>query len=351
MDNQKTNRLEFIDLAKGLCIMLVVFQHVTSTFGVSDYPFKLGLASFRMPLYFFLSGLFFKSYSGFLEFLEKKFNKLFIPFVFFFLTTSCTLPYLLAYFNLRSFPKSDIWLSFFFQESFPNIPIWFLLGLFFVNLIFYALYILAHQCFHKNWMRYLILFSILVGFVGCLLGYKQINLPMFLDSAMTALPFFLCGFLIYRYTPLVFPNKLDKWNLVFAISLLAVPLIFCNESVHYLENKISMSVFAMYAYGLSGTLGILLLSKKINKLPLVSYFGRYSIIILLTHGWILWVCIKIYHSLSFTLNPMLAVVLIFTLTMFSYLAVIPICKKIIPWFCAQKDLVSFRKIFFKNHTF
>ena len=78
MDNQKTNRLEFIDLAKGLCIMLVVFQHVTSTFGVSDYPFKLGLASFRMPLYFFLSGLFFKSYSGFLEFLEKKFIKLLI---------------------------------------------------------------------------------------------------------------------------------------------------------------------------------------------------------------------------------------------------------------------------------
>ena len=351
MGVQNTNRLEFIDLAKGLCIMLVVFQHVTSTFGVSDYLFKSGLASFRMPLYFFLSGLFFKSYSGFLEFFEKKFNKLFIPFVFFFLTTSCALPYLLAYFGLRSYPKASVWLSFFFQESFPNIPIWFLLGLFLVNLIFYVLYILACRCSPKNWVRYLIVFSILVGFVGCLLGYKQINLPMFLDSAMTALPFFLCGFLTYRYTPLVFPNKSDKWNFIFAIGLLAIPLIFCNESVHYLENKISMSVFSMYAYGLSGTAGILLLSKQINKIPLVSYFGRYSIIILLTHGWILWAGIKIYRSLSFSLNPMLAVVLIFILTMLSYLAVIPLCKKTIPWFCAQKDLVSFRKIFFKNHTF
>lgn len=39
--------------------------------------------TFRMPLYYFLSGLFFKTYRGFFDFVLKKINKLLIPFAFF----------------------------------------------------------------------------------------------------------------------------------------------------------------------------------------------------------------------------------------------------------------------------
>lgn len=49
-------RIDFIDLAKGICIILVVIGHC----GVSKYiP---GYEIVRMPLYFVLSGLFFKNY-------------------------------------------------------------------------------------------------------------------------------------------------------------------------------------------------------------------------------------------------------------------------------------------------
>lgn len=57
-------RIEFIDLAKGICIILVVIFH----FDV-DIPL---LRPMRMPLYFILSGLFFKDYGGFINFLTKK---------------------------------------------------------------------------------------------------------------------------------------------------------------------------------------------------------------------------------------------------------------------------------------
>lgn len=65
------NRIVWIDLAKGFCIMLVVFHHVASVLGVS-YPFDVQARGFRMPLYFILSGLFFKQYEGFLGFLKEK---------------------------------------------------------------------------------------------------------------------------------------------------------------------------------------------------------------------------------------------------------------------------------------
>lgn len=51
-------RIDFIDLAKGVCILLVVLGHI-------GIPISLpGMNSMRMPLYFILSGLFFKDYGG-----------------------------------------------------------------------------------------------------------------------------------------------------------------------------------------------------------------------------------------------------------------------------------------------
>ena len=51
-------RIEFIDLAKGVCILLVIMMHTDVNV---DFP---GLRGMRMPLYFILSGLFFKDYGG-----------------------------------------------------------------------------------------------------------------------------------------------------------------------------------------------------------------------------------------------------------------------------------------------
>ena len=86
MDGDK-KRIAWIDLAKGICIVLVVLHHVASVIGVS-YPFDVQARGFRMPLYFILSGLFFKQYEGFVGFVKRKTNKLLIPFLFFLLATS-----------------------------------------------------------------------------------------------------------------------------------------------------------------------------------------------------------------------------------------------------------------------
>lgn len=332
------NRIAFIDLAKGLCIMLVVFHHTASTFGLEHYPLKMAFASFRMPLYFFLSGMFFKTYRDFLDFLCRKTNKLLIPFTFFFIFTSCLLPILLAYFGLRHAPPSNVWVSFFFKENFPNIPIWFLLGLFFSNLLFYLSFRISEK--FKNFRRFLILelISISLGALGFLLGKLQINLPMFIDSAMISLPFFFAGYFTKHYTKFLY-TKRKIWNVPLAILLFAIPALFCTESIHYLENKTEMAFSLIYVFGLSGTLSILLISKVFQKIPLISYLGRYSIIVLLIHGWVIWALVQVYHRFHLHFSSLMAVALIFLLTILICLGFIPLFRKFLPWVCAQKDLI------------
>ena len=49
--------MDFVDLTKGVCIILVVMAHIGGAFDQLDKHSML--ACFRMPLYFFISGIFF----------------------------------------------------------------------------------------------------------------------------------------------------------------------------------------------------------------------------------------------------------------------------------------------------
>ena len=342
-------RLDFIDLAKGLCIMLVVWHHVVSTWGYPSYPGQLMCSSFRMPLYFFLSGLFFKSYDGFLDFTRRKTNKLLIPFVFFFITTSCLLAFVLAHFHLRTNPGSSVWLSFFWQENFPNLPIWFLLSLFWANLLFYLLTLLSKNIFgkwifrkvpaEKGTLGALVAMSALIGITGYCLGHFDTNIPMFLDTAMTSVPFFCLGHLAFRYTNLLKPNRFDKWNIPLALGGFALTYWLADSPVFYVSNSFGLSIWRLYLCGLLGTISIILFSKAVKKIPLVSYFGRYSIMILLTHGWVQWAFIQVLQRNQVHWPVQLSLTLVFVLTMLLYLGIIPFMKRFMPHVTAQKDVL------------
>ena len=64
-------RITWIDTAKGICILLVVLSHV-SQYTQIDYPLQADFLTFRMPLYFILSGLFFKPYEGMIGFIKER---------------------------------------------------------------------------------------------------------------------------------------------------------------------------------------------------------------------------------------------------------------------------------------
>lgn len=317
-------RIEFIDLAKGICILLVIMTHTDVNV---DFP---GIQAMRMPLYFVLSGLFFKDYGGFLNLLQKKVNKILIPFLFFYFVS-----YTIFYFVDWLFPnliKSEATgiLDIFVQRRIFNAPIWFLLALFWSNLIFCSLSLMVK----KEWQRFALVFSI--GGIGILLGMHRIFFPCNIDSAMSALPFFYFGYLLKK-SPLLYPNKYDKYNVLWAFlfygGALCVYKRFGNPHIVFGSNIIIGNWIFGIILSLSSVMAILFLCKIIKHLPFVSYFGRYSIIPLCVHH-LIYLPIKymlLQYNIPLEFLPILTILICW--------GCIPLCVKLIPWFTAQKDLI------------
>jgi len=74
MTNIKEKRLDWIDIAKGYGIILVIFAHL------KNWSFNNYIYSFHLPLFFFLSGYVFKANNTFLDSILKKIKGLIIPY-------------------------------------------------------------------------------------------------------------------------------------------------------------------------------------------------------------------------------------------------------------------------------
>lgn len=322
----KSQRIEFIDLAKGICILLVVAGHC-------GFPIEIpGYEIVRMPLYFTLSGLFFKDYGGKINFLYKKTNKLLIPFLFFYLL-GCIFYYTLKWLspNMLITASTGI-LDLFNNRQFFNGPIWFLLCLFWCNIIFY----LIHSFAKSNKTK--LLFTILCGFIGWYLGYCDIFVPLFIDVALTALPLFAFGYFLKRSNILI-KNKYDHYNLIFAVILWAISYILYLTTTHRLSlhyNKVEG--WSTFLIAISSVLSILLLCKSIKHVPIISYLGRYSIVLLCVHHLINRPLTVAFSKLPFISSYKIEV-LTFSTILISAIC-IPIFKRYLPWFIAQKDLIK-----------
>lgn len=326
-------RIEFIDLAKGVCIIWVILWHV------HIMPVYIpGFNSVRMPLYFILSGLFFKTYGGFKELVIKKTNKILIPFLFFYLTG-----YLIYYSVNLIAPgliktEANSILDVFTQRQYFNGPIWFLLSLFWANLIYCLISINIKSGFWRG------IIVCAISLVGLILGKKHIFLPMMVDNAMTALFFFWLGSLL-KHTQLLYPNRFDRYNLLIALGFyiiaFAIDKLFSNPCFELSCNVVNGNVVMVYAVSVASVMSLLFICKTVRYLPFVSYFGRYSIIPLCVHH-------LIYRPIALVVSKVLpsvhfaewqgAIVAISTILL--CWACIPICRKYLPYFTAQKDLIK-----------
>lgn len=129
-------RILYIDLMKGLSITWVVWFHTAHPSFV-DY-------SFRMPLFFLASAIFFKPYPV-KEFVEKKIYQLLIPFLFFYLIYYLFMIFssAIAHHSFTGFDYScilDVFRSY-KENGGPavNPPLWFILALLNLQIIMYVL--------------------------------------------------------------------------------------------------------------------------------------------------------------------------------------------------------------------
>ena len=336
MPNKKA-RIEFIDLAKGFCILAVVMYHIFRTIGV-EYPFEDLFSKIRMPLYFVLSGLFFKEYENFLGFFKRKTNKLLVPFVFFYLVlaTPVMLYKGLAAGKTLAVSAKEALLGW-YHEEFTNIPTWFLLSLFLVNLLFYAVMLLSRR-FGDKYVGALVVLTLAVGSVGAFLGYQRIELPAFIDTSLTALPLYCLGYLLNRHSNILRKSKLDRY-LLLVIPLMLAMAYLVDGRCNFITNHFWIHPLLFYPSCALAAVAVILLAKVIKHIPWVTYVGRYSIMLLIFHEPVYAVVIYLLDKCHLPRGYFFAFTT-FVVTSAILTLLIPFCKKFLPMFTAQKDLIK-----------
>ena len=306
-------RIEYIDLAKGICMLLVVLGHFQEKYGYAQFQdLNYTLSYVRMPLYFFLSGIFFKTYDNFRYFLTKKINHLVIPYLVFLVLGFVT---------------------------FRNFPIWFLSSLFYSNMLFYGCRRLEMYCSNKYVLPISCVVLSVTGFFlpggqGC--DNQLAEQIYYMETAMTCLGFYYAGYALRTYTDFIQPER--KTGLVYDILIIAVCVgivAFVGWYYDYADtgfrlNFYGYSIIGMYAAGLAGCAAVVVLSKRLNHIPYISFIGRYSIIVLVTHFPLIYYVGKVFPD-----ERLLTVLLVFLLE----IPVILVGKRYFPHILAQKELI------------
>jgi len=331
----RTGRIPYIDLAKGICILLVVLNHLSigGYFSGDDYPMNYIFAQVRMPLYFILSGLFFKDYQGGIrEFLLRKVNRILVPYVFFLMLYKSA-----AWFvgRVTSIDVTDPGITGIWS------PLWFLLCLFWMNVLFSATYYTVKHFIEEPLLRDITLGAcvLLTGVAGYYVG----NVSLYFGTAMTSLPFLWLGYLLNKR--LKFFSLKIRWEAALLMGLLLLGVLhftYMGKNLFF-RNSYSNPLAILYLTGLMGTVGILLLSRVVRWLPVVSYVGRYSIIVLCTHMAAMKAVrgIDIYFiGNQFPAPGLLNSIVVFSLTVACCVVCCWVLSKYLPWFTAQKDLIK-----------
>lgn len=338
-------RIEWIDTAKGICILLVVLTHAANPLGIT-YPLADVLITFRMPLYFILSGLFFKTYNGFGDFIVRKINKLIIPYTFFFLLLSVFIPFALYQwfdFTIWGYTGNGIHnLAYIFSENLtPNPAIWFLVSLFEVNILFYLIYLIAQKSTRKKLC--IIILTLIIGFTGLIISIDGIKWPYYLDTSFSALPFFVFGWYIRNESNYLYEKKSKLYILIIAAIAFALIVHYFSFGPCYFRlnsyGKLG-GLLQLYPYGIIGSLIIFEFARYMGKVPFLSFVGRYSIIVLCIHSYVIQ-CMTLVFSPILSNQLILWDIVFITSAALCGLLIYPF-KKYLGYFTAQKNLFKLK---------
>ncbi len=264
---ENNGRVRYIDIAKGIGILLVVWYHIAT-------PVDNLLNLFFMPLFFFLSGVCFNTEISFREFIAKKSRRLLVPLIIG--AALGTLLEILVY-DFATFDKTmksgfyNFWLV-------GNVPLWFLLTLFYTMIIVLTI----EQSIRNIAVKYAIYAAIsAAGFILSQLHYKN---TLFIGQALLILPFFLAGY--------CGKNLLSRLNWANGFILLASLALLAYKGFDGIERtNIHQFVFHKYYYssillGFAGVYTVLWLSRTLSnhfKLGWLQLLGRSTMYILVLH--------------------------------------------------------------------
>lgn len=283
-------RIDYVDIAKGIGIVLVVMGHNDFAL-ISPFAHKL-IYSFHMPMFFFMSGMFFKPDLPFWKYARHRFDRVLKPFLFmivFIFFTSIS-------FSIVGIPEASRRLA---KALYGNghyldwVQLWFLPHLFVVSLFAYFFYKVFYrkELFHLRWVILSLVY--IAGVLGItlfwpfepnILGreFTVFGLPFSLDLVFVSGFFFILGYEMHKIRRDSILGNL--FTLLISGATLLFLVWYFPETIDFNTRLFeSLPVNTLEAF--LGILFILALSKQMERVDWLSslfrYIGQASLVILI----------------------------------------------------------------------
>ena len=302
-----------VDIAKGIGMSLVVLGHMNDYFGANIPRTYSFIYLFHVPLFFFLSGLFFREKEGFGDCLKKKFFRLYVPYLLaniFFFAVEMTRARLMG----SSYDGTISWGDLFYAAfglwpvlSMLSRPTWFIL----ILLRIFIIYKLLQLIFKGNKLLMLSVCA-LAGVFGAFFPIEK----FMIGQTLAALPFFSLGHVCTA-------EFIDNQKVFSTINNVIIGIVSAAAvyfiSLHQMTN-IAVNVYGnILLYFTGAVLGILMVisgSKLLENWAIasksLSFVGKYTLPILIWHIFVIKVLfIIVEKGLGITGGAFLCIVAFF----------------------------------------
>ena len=338
-NTERKNRIAWIDNAKGIGILCVLFGHLALNEGNNLHLFTW-IYSFHMPLFFFLSGLTYRPKST-KETIRSKIKSLGIPYLLFSILTiikHAIISIMDASFDYSQILKESLGIIIAHRGSPYYTTLWFVTCLFCVIMIMQFIELAHSRRGYLGGVTVLVIF-----FLGILYNhYFNRFLPWSIDIAFISVIYFYSGFVIQKIL-----NMQNNYSLTIICISIIISVIFCY--INYLVTGMSVDMYSgrygnyffFYVSAMAGILVIIEVSKVFGtSVKLLASIGKNSLYYYGAHLLVLeWVRAPIQllcNSKSEFAKTAIYIVaaLIFTATLSLF---VPIYKKITDLFANQID--------------
>lgn len=287
MDNEMTNikkgRLANLDMIRGLCILYVVFYHMSTQYGLISHGSTNGhdffdVMSFFMTPFYVFSGFLFSCKREPKAFVMNKIQKLIIPYLFW---SGLSIVAFLVY---QYFSMGIVHLASVF-EGFPSTlalrsdtPLWFFISLFAVSVIYYFI----HQCLSNRQKD----FFILLCFVFAYIVHNRLQLFSWGNISL-GLVYYHLGYLFRKWSSHAGEAVLARWFVV-AVAVFVLFNIFAPQNMSFVLLVVREGNFMLnLPYSLSACFILWFITRKIDNTNLISRTGQYSLTLYASHRIIL----------------------------------------------------------------
>lgn len=319
------SHLDYLDLAKGIGIILVIMGHTI-------FPVHQAISLFHMPLFFFLSGMTLKVYDSFEGFLIKKTDRIIVPYLFF---------SLVSYIVARIIG---------YEGNIFNGPLWFLQSLFMALVICELVLKTAN---HKRGGVIVMVVFALYGQITLWLRHPVFPFDMDFDRIIRSSVFVFAGYYMKDFivNPSFRKKPIHDFPLFCIIILLYLVLCYISVYVMGADGNFESGVICKHSFVLfytasvSGTLAVIFCSKWLKSIRPLNWLGRNSLIIMCVHypflqWWNPMVASWDFYSNGNLLHKLLVALLSYTVAIAFSCPFVVISQKLLPRLTGYKPLLS-----------